>query len=246
MILRGATDKLDELAGRIVGPSKIDFTTHVLKGKIYNQIIDSVGKINADLIFMGRTDSSDMKKNFTGTNTMHIIKEAKVPVITLRKKPSTPGASNIILPLDLTKQTIKKASNAILTARMLDARITVVSFLPDERKSIEIKFIQRLDKIREIFEKLDISCSVKLVSYSHEDPFERLNKTARELGADLIMIMTQQEMNFKEFFIGSNAQEVINKSDFPVLSINPLTGEKKGIPDSMSSVFINPIQMLDH
>jgi hypothetical protein len=35
------------------------------------------------------------------------------------------------------------------------------------------------------------------------------------------MIMTQQEINFTDLFIGSAAQEVINNSDIPVCSIIP-------------------------
>ena len=128
----------------------------------------------------------------------------------------------------------------------MNARITVMSFLPDNRKSIEIKFIQRLDMIRNTLEKLDIECSVKLMPYSNVDQFKRLNDQVRELQGELLMIMTQQELNFTEFFIGSYAQEIINKSDFPVMSITPKAGEKSGIPDPMNDVFINPIQILDH
>ena len=246
MIRRGASDKLDELAGKIVNPSKLPFTTTVLQGKIYGKIIEASKQHKADLIFMGRTDSSDLKKSITGTNTMHIIKEAHVPVITLREKPEHPGCSHIILPLDLTKQTIIKASNAVVFAKMLKARITIITFLPDDRKSIEIKFIQRLDEIRKIFEKLDVTCDFKLIPVSADNKFSLLTGIVSELEGDLLMIMTQQELNFSEFFIGSNAQEVINKSEFPVLSMNPKSGETDGIPATMTEVFINPIRMLDH
>jgi nucleotide-binding universal stress UspA family protein len=245
MILRGASDKLDELARRIVNPSNLPFTTLVKKGKIYDMIIEAAHEVRADIIFMGRTDSSDMKKNITGTNTMHIIKEADIPVITLRRKPKHPGCSHIILPLDLTKQTIRKASNAIHEARLLNARITVLSFLPDDRKSIEIKFIQRLDEIRRIFEKLGIECGVRLVRHGGGDWIDQLNKETRELEGDLIMIMTQQELNITEYFIGSHAQGIINKSDFPVLSINPLSCEEAGIPDPLTKAFTDPIQIFD-
>lgn len=246
MILRGAADKLDELAGKIVSPTGMSFTTSVRKGKIYDMIIQATRKMKANIIFMGRTDSSDMKKNITGTNTMHIIKKADIPVITLRKKPEYPGCSHIILPLDLTKQTIIKASNAVASARMLNARITVISVVPDERKSTEIKFTQRLDEIRNILEKLDIKCGVKLVPCSGKNSFKIFNDLVRELQGELVMIMTQQELNFTEYFIGSYAQEIINKSDFPVMSINPMAGEKSGIPDPLSDIFINPIRILDH
>jgi len=37
------------------------------------------------------------------------------------------------------------------------------------------------------------------------------------------VIMTQQENNFKELFIGSKAQAIINHSEIPVLSVLPQT-----------------------
>jgi len=245
MIRRGASDKLDELAGKVLSPSGTAFTTRIRQGKIYREIIESAMEVRADLIFMGRTDSSDIVKNFTGTNTMHIIKESSVPVITLRKKPEHPGFSHIILPLDLTKQTIIQASNAVSAAKMLGAKITVLSILREDSKALEIKFITRLDEIRNTFEKLSVECDVKLVMERSGSFDQILNKTIRELQGDLVMIMTQQEMNITEFFIGSSAQQVINRSEFPVLSINPLAPEVKIIPDPLLDVFLNPVQMFD-
>lgn len=246
MILRGAADKLDDAAGKVLTGKNIPFTTKIKQGKVYKMIIETAREVKADFIFMGRTDSSDMMKNFAGTNTMHIIRGANVPVITLRKKPEYFGCSHIILPLDLTKQTLKQASNAVAVARMLDARITIISILRTDSKSKEIKIISKLDEIRTKINSLDIDCDVKLIKNTIDAPHGILNDAVRELDGDLVMIMTQQELHITEYFIGSVAQDIINLSDFPVLSINPLVREEKGIPDPMAEVFINPIQMLDH
>ncbi len=243
MIRRGASDRIDELAGKVLSHSEIPFTTQVRKGKVYREIIEAAKQTGADMIFMGRTDSSDMVKNFTGTNTMHIIRESETPVVTIRKKPEYYGCGHIVLPLDLTKQTIVQASNAIAVARMLGARITVLSVQQGESKSREIKFITRLDEIRTIFEKLDVECNVKLIKGIQGDFENILNKTVREIRGELIMIMTQQELKITEFFIGSAAQQVINRSEFPVLSINPLAPEVTIIPDPLVDVFLNPIQI---
>ncbi len=242
MILRGAADKLDDTAGKSLSGKKIPFTTHIKQGKVYEMIIETASETKADIIFMGRTDSSDMMKNFAGTNTMHIIKKANVPVITIRKKPEYFGCSHIILPLDLTKQTIIKASNAVAIARMLDARITIISILREDSKGKEIKFISKLDEIRTRLRSLDIACDVKLIKNSSDAPHKILNDTVREIEGDLVVIMTQQELNISEFFVGSVAQDIINLSDFPVLSINPLVKEEKGIPDPMEAIFISSVR----
>ena len=38
---------------------------------------------------------------------------------------------------------------------------------------------------------------------------------------DLIMIMTQKEVGFIDYFMDSNAQEMIRNSEIPVMSIAP-------------------------
>jgi nucleotide-binding universal stress UspA family protein len=245
MILRGAADKLDDVAGKVLTDKNIPFTTQIKQGKVYEMIIESASEFKADLIFMGRTDSSDMRKNLAGTNTMHIIKRADVPVITLRKKPEYFGCSHIVLPLDLTKQTLKKAANAVAIARLLDARITILSVLREDSKSKEIKIISKLDEIRSNLIQLEIECDVKLIKNKTDAPHDILNAAVRELEGDIIMIMTQQELHFTQYFVGSVAQDIINLSDFPVLSINPLVREEKAIPDPMIDTYINPIQMFD-
>jgi nucleotide-binding universal stress UspA family protein len=246
MILRGAADKLDDTAGKVLTGKNIPFTTKIKQGKVYKMIIETASEVMADFIFMGRTDSSDMMKNFAGTNTMHIIKGADVPVITLRKKPEYFGCAHIILPLDLMKQTIRKATNAVAVARMLDARITILSVLQEDSKGKEIKYITKLDEIRTNLRSLEVDCDVKFIKNTTDAPHIILNDAVRELEGDLVMIMTQQELHITEYFVGSVAQEIINLSDFPVMSINPLVREEKAIPDPMEEVFINPIQMLDH
>jgi nucleotide-binding universal stress UspA family protein len=224
----------------------IPFTTKILQGKVYEMIISAAGDSQADFIFMGRTDSSDMRKNFAGTNTMHIIKGANVPVITLRKKPEYFGCSHIVLQLDLTKQTLKKATNAVAAARLLDARITILSVLREESKSKEIKIITKLDEIRTSLQSLGIVCDVKLIRNLTDVPHDVLNDAVRELQGDLVMIMTQDELHITQYFVGSVAQDIINFSEFPVLSINPLVREEKAIPDPLVETFLNPIQILDH
>ena len=246
MILRGASDKLDDAAGKVLTAKNIPFTTAIKQGKVYKMIIETASEVKADFIFMGRTDSSDMMKNFAGTNTMHIIKGADVPVITLRKKPEYFGCAHIILPLDLTKQTLKQAETAVAVARMLDARLTILSVLREDSKGKEIKYISKLDEIRTNLRKLEVDCDVKLIKNSTDAPNIILNDAVRELEGDLVMISTQQELHISEYFVGSVAQDIINRSDFPVMSINPLVREEKAIPDPMEEVFINPIQMFDH
>jgi len=246
LIIEGAKNKLEALSLEKSALCNGTICTRVSQGKIYSQIVESAVESKADLIIMGRKDSSDMVKNFTGTNTLHIIRESNIPVITLKKEISDADCKHILLPLDLSKQVIKQVSNSIQMAQLLSARVSIVSVLPVDSASLEIKYSTRLNDIRTLFEDYKIPCQYNLIKKINPDLYNIFNEHAREVGADLIVIMTQQELNFTQFFIGSKAQEVINKADIPVLSITPTMDKSDDIPDDLITNLLDPINILKY
>jgi nucleotide-binding universal stress UspA family protein len=243
---RGARDNLNDIVKQKSADTDLRLFPIIKKGKVYNRIVETAAELGSSLIFMGRTDSMDMVKNFTGTNTMHIVRESDIPAITLKKLSETPGCDHILLPLDITKQTKKQVSKAIELANLLKSRITILTVLTEGLISLEIRFRTRLREIKDIFESLNISCDYKLIS--NPDPVwsRLLNKLSLELHADLVMIMTQQELDFTEYFIGSTAQEIINNSDLPVLSLTPEEVGPSILTDDMLKALVNPIKIFDH
>ncbi|MFM7078722.1 MAG: universal stress protein, partial [Bacteroidota bacterium] len=65
-----------------------------------------------------------------------------------------------------------------------------------------------------------ITCTTEFVEGG--DVVDEILKVADKTQSDLIMIMTQQEVGFTDLFISSAAQEIINRSEVPVLSIRPM------------------------
>ena len=49
-------------------------------------------------------------------------------------------------------------------------------------------------------------------------------KYAEEVNADLLAIMTDHESNLTGMFMGAFAQQIVNHSSVPVLSIKPIKG----------------------
>ena len=61
-----------------------------------------------------------------------------------------------------------------------------------------------------------------------DDIAEEVIQYSKKIKADLVMIMTQEEMTWSDImFISSSAQEIINGTDIPVISIKPK--EKKDL-----------------
>ena len=246
LILEGARKKQEALSLEKSAGFRGTICTRVAQGKIYKKIVESAVESKADLIVMGRKDSSDMVKNFTGTNTLHIIRESNIPVITLKKEITGTGCKHILLPLDLSKQVIKQVCNSIKIAQLLSASVSILSVLTVDSANLEIRYSTRLNEIRTLFEEYSIPCKYTLIKKTNPDLQKIFNKQAREVGADMIIIMTQQELNFTQFFIGSTAQEVINKSDRPVLSITPTIEKSDDIPDDLIRNLVDPINILKY
>jgi nucleotide-binding universal stress UspA family protein len=246
LMKRGADDKLKKMISEKNQDQYPGIITIIKQGKVYQMILETAKEISANLIIMGRTDSMDMVKNFLGTNTMHLVRESAIPVITLKKPAKEACCRHILLTLDLTKQTKKQVSRAIKEAKVLQASITIVTVLNEDMVSLKLRFSTRLREIADIINSFGIMCDYKLIIDSNPLWSKLLNKLSKETGADMVMIMTQQELNFTEYFIGSTAQEIIDNSDLPVLSLTP---EKKGpsiLSDEMMEILVNPIKIFDH
>jgi nucleotide-binding universal stress UspA family protein len=197
------------------------FSTIVAKGKIYAKIVETAAEIGATLIMMG--NQGNARGKFIGSNSLHVVKTSPCPVITFKGKNHKKGCDRILLPLDLSKETADKVKIAIQLAKIFNSEIYVLSVLligKDERRS---KMVEQIDRVKENIEERGVKCSaeIKDIVKGEESLVGAVLRYSNEIEADLIMVMTQQENDFKEFFIGSRAQTIINNSEIPVLSIIP-------------------------
>ena len=213
-------NRLDEIAVKIKQEQNIVAFTNLRTGKIYNEIIEESKDSSASLIVMGTMGSSTLMKKFMGSNASRVIREAECPVITIKGTEHRKGCDNILLPLDLTKETKEKVSKVIELARLYKSHVHIVTILESDDEFILKKLERQMEQVKEFVEGEDIPCSV---AFSKSDNVaEGINEYAKQLNADLVVIMTQQELNFSDLFLGPKAQEVINLLDIPVLCIRPL------------------------
>ncbi len=198
--------------------------THVLKkGKVYDEVVETAEEIKATFIVMGTSGSEGGMKRFIGSNALRVVRESKIPVITIKGQHHRKGCQNIILPLDLTKETKEKVGKAIEFAKRFGSTIRVVSVLFTSDEFIVNRLTRQLDQVKKFIEKSSIECSAEIIKSTKgsESLAEVIIDYANKAKGDLVIIMTQQETDYTEYFIGSSAQEIINHSDIPVLSIIP-------------------------
>jgi len=215
--------QLKEFAAEHQKKTGVKMSPVVKKGKVYTEIVETAEEIKATIIVMGTNGADSGRKRFIGSNALRVVRESNIPVITIKGQHHRKGCQNIILPLDLTKETKEKVNTAIEFARRFGSTIRVVSVLFTSDEFIVNRLTRQLDQVKKFIEKSALECSAEIIKSTKgsETLAEVIIDYANKSKGDLIIIMTQQETEYTSYFIGSAAQEVINNSDIPVLSIIP-------------------------
>ncbi|MCW3102649.1 MAG: universal stress protein UspA-like protein [Bacteroidetes bacterium] len=235
-VRKNVQEQLDQLAIETGTRTKLPINTLIAKGSVYEKVNEVAELINASMIVMGTNGDQGLKKKFIGSNALRVVRESKIPVITIKGKHHRQGCKNIVLPLDLSKETREKVSKAIELSKLFGgATVRVVSVLFTTDEFVVNRITRQLGQVKAFLEKEHIECSAEIIKgiKGEETLAQNILEYAHKVEGDLIMIMTQQEVDFTQYFIGSSAQEIINHSAIPVLSIRPV--ERKD-----TTVFPNP------
>lgn len=215
-----AYDKLDELADNIHAEQGI-YKPEILveSGNISDQIIETADKIKADIIVMGTHGISGFAEFFMGSNAYKVTTQASCPVLTIQKHATRKGFSNIILPVDDSHTSRQKVKYAVELAKHYGSVIHIVALMTDKETRTRKKFDLIIKQVNEFLESKGIPKKNKTL---YGDNIAKMTmKYANDMDADLIIIMSEQEENLTGYIMGPYAQQVVNHSNIPVLSITP-------------------------
>jgi nucleotide-binding universal stress UspA family protein len=218
--MKAVEERLKELAEKIRTDHSVQATYEIRSGKIYSEVTEVAAERDARFILMGTNGSVGLKKRVIGSNTLRVIKESTTPVISIKGKHHRRGCQTIVLPLDLTKETRQKVGKAIEFAEAFGSRICVVSVVDSKDEEEVTRLKRQMIQVQRYIETRNIPCTSDMIK-SEGSIAHTVLSFAKSVEADLIMVMTQQEQDITDLFIGSSAQEIINHSEVPVVSIIP-------------------------
>ena len=208
--VKDAQSRLDKLAEGVLAKSGLHAITMVVKGSVYQAVVKTAETINAIFIVMGFDSSKGVMK---------LIRNSPCPVITIKGKEHHDGCENIILPLDLTKETREKVVRAIEVAKFFKSTIRVISVRLISDRKHENKLIAYSHQVQRYIKSKGVACTIKTLE--GKNIAQLVIDYANEEKGDLIMIMSQQELSIKELFVGTTAKRIVELSKIPVLSIRP-------------------------
>jgi len=215
-------EKLDGISLEYGKKYGIDIDAMVSKGKIYEQINEVSEMISADLIVMGTNGSQGRSSKIIGSNAEKVVRLSKCPVITIKGKDHRDGCENIILPLDLEKETKEKVTYALEYARYWNATIRVVSVVLRDNEEAREKLIKNINQVKNFITKAGVKCTAELIEGEKKQTLgDFVFEYEKRFDADLIMIMTKKEELSLSNNISVTARYIINNSEIPVMSIRP-------------------------
>lgn len=218
-ITRETLAKLKEIAKKV--KSNTNTPTHITveHGNPVEVILEQAKALQCQYIIMGKMEKSTVEFNLLGANTMHIVGEAPCPVMTVSENTiKEDGFKNIVLPIDLTKQTLEKVIKAVAWAKYYKANIHLVGVLSGGVKSTRSRLGLKLEKAQWIVEQEGVKCTAHLYEKTNEPIHKVILKHTHIVNGDLLMIMTHQELGVVDNYIGAVAQKILKEATIPVIS----------------------------
>ena len=191
----------------------------IRKGKVYTEISNQAKYSDAELVVAGTHGISGFEEFWIGSNAYRIVSHAPCPVITVRAHyESTRSIKTIVLPIDSTLESRQKLPFTSKMAKLFNAKIHVVSLYSTSIKAIRNRIDNYTNQAVKFLKEEGVDHIVKKVEA--ENITNSTINYAKSVDADIISIMTEQETSASNLFLGAYAQQMVNHSPIPVLSIH--------------------------
>lgn len=190
----------------------------VKKGKVYKEIVAQANSYNSAIVSASTHGASGFEELFVGSNALKIMSASNGPVLTIRKSPVPKKIKKIILPIKLLADTRQKFPIAADVAELFGAEIHVLTISTKNNKRDLARLHSYSNQSVGYLKSRRIPVVTKTV-VGDSLPALTLNY-AEAVSADLIVMMSSA-IDKWNVILGSYAQQMLNKSHLPLLSIKP-------------------------
>ena len=236
-------DKMKKISESNQARTGIDISFKIAEGSIFDEISSSANDLNAEFIVMGIHGKQGVQ-HIVGSYAYKVICSSKVPVMVVKKKHHHVGFNNIVIPISFNIETAQKINQAIKFAKYFDSTIHIIGVLRSRSSVFKIKKEALLKNLMDFVENAGVKVKAKVIVRSGADLDDEVLRYAREIDADLIMIVAEQSGRFNLVMGRNDAEQIIDKADIPVLTVIPNPEDGDG-DESMLSSFFDPLGIID-
>jgi nucleotide-binding universal stress UspA family protein len=216
-----ALEKLDGLRKELIAGGIENVHIKYFDGSVAPTIDEYATKEAMDIVVMGTHGSTGLTEFFIGSNAFKVVNLINQPVLSINSKGNFAPYKTIVTPLDDSKYSRAKFPYIAELAGILGAEVKIL--YPElSDTSLKNTVANHLQQVTDLLTKREVANSTHIVTgnLAHE-----LIKFAEYSKADLIVMMSETEMTISKMLLGSQAQQVVNHSVVPVITLHP---EDKG------------------
>ena len=219
-MLPEAREKLKIAKDRAMEEYGVDVETVARVGTIFEDIGDMAEELEAALVIMG-TQGLRGLQFITGGRALRIVTNANTPFIIVQERPIRDhGYDDIVVPLDLHKETKQKLNLVADMAKYFNSRVHII--VPDETDEfLKNRVTRNINSARSFFDEMEIAHTSRISDFKGDFDDAIINY-AQELDADLISIMNLPGSSLANIIGGHYVQNIItNKAQIPAMVLNP-------------------------
>jgi nucleotide-binding universal stress UspA family protein len=202
----------------------------IVHGYPYREIINAARGV--DLIAMGKRGLNAWGRMLLGSTTAKVLREAHVPVLTVRSARRRPQVKKILLPTSFHPMDAKCLEWALELAREFSAVLFLLHVMEVHRSYEGVRggFVGRLressaGKMHAMLSSISTQKRRGATVVERTTAFPRAGsgivRFASDQGIDTIVMSTQAGKKVSRFILGSVAESVVKESPCPVITITP-------------------------
>jgi nucleotide-binding universal stress UspA family protein len=206
----------------------LDLQIDVRLGSVHQAIADAINEQRSDLIVLGTHGRGRLERMILGSTTEGLIRKLPIPALTVR----TTGPmdfKHIVFATDLSESSAQGFDFALDLAQSFESAIVAVH-------ALDKKMVEALEDnaVVESRQRAFREASRKLAQLATEgqrkgvrvetllvegEPALEVLKTAEAYNADLILLAISKKEAWNRALFGATAEQVVRKSNIPVLCI---------------------------
>ena len=214
-----AKDKLQSLCDKHqpgMRHGKIEW--EIVAGKVSSALAHVADRTSALMIVIGTNGASGFEKYWMGSTAVRIVQDAPCPVLTIRQGYNFhKQLERIVVPIRVNSHSRQKVPPATSMAKIFGSEVHLLGLL--ELREEEGALRTYISQSADYMEREGVKCSVLMREFSTYS--DTVLGYAEEVKADLVVINTEQDRFISQLFLGTNAQQIVHKSQIPVLCIHP-------------------------
>ena len=215
-----ARQRLEEIVadyGKRMTVGKMHY--EIARGKVSATISNRASGLSAPIIVIGTNGASGYEKYVMGSTAARIVQESACPTLTVREGYSfANGIRKIVLPLrpnsDNTRQKVPPTAEI---ARIFGAQVCMLGLYnyPEELSELRVY----LDQSSQFLTKEGVEHTAAIQQCTNY--CDAVIEFSEGIKADMMVINTEQDKVVQGIFLGTNAQQIVHKSQIPVLCVHP-------------------------